>query len=819
MKILIKLILYGILLNLSQTVIASEYTLSKQVENQHRELLAMAREGKQQLQKSVPKFKKLQQQNPRSILILNDYIAILGWANQDKTIMGLLPQLDIGKIPVYVLEAVGRAARNEKQFDKAVYFYQQGVRRFPDVSSLNIGLGLAYSDHKQHKKAIKQLKMLHENRPKNIEIMFALAYAYRAIPKYVDALALYEKILVQQPNNRDAKHLKILAAHRLGAPHRAIELANQSPDLLTEIEYRRLLSDRAAIRTRWGAYAPTTEKQRFSETDIALKRLDNYDQRLAEAGEKIESTLRHNIRFDKIVALRDRVRMRDAIKEYEYLHENNIALPCYTQIAVADAYLYEKQADIARDLYIDILKHCTKEFNTHIALFYSYIENEQWDEAFKLIDAMAAEEPAYLKGKKGKIYRQNPDKLTADITAAMARAYAGLLTQAQQRLEKLLQSAPFNNNELRTNLATIYRWRGWPERAKEEYELALAEQPDNIKIQIGYAHTLMDLNEHQQAEPIINAVSKSHPEDKDVQELAWFWKLHNSWELTVDAVFNMTGSQFGNRDKKIDSYLYAPPLLYHYKPYLHTFYAQSKFNQSTASYRRVGAGLQYQAKRLFLAGELSQRVGGNEWGDNIGVSLFAGWRFNDQWQINTRIDSFAVDIPLQARFLGIDGSMGEVSVNYVAHESRNAGLSSQILDFSDNNTREKISGHLEQRLFTNARFTLDGKVEAYASKNSLGEQQPYFNPTSDLSAGMAFNADHIGYRSYDKVFRQRLIPSIGQYWQKNYQRDWYGVLRYEHDWLLSESFKFLYGISRSRMVYDGQAEYETNLYMTLDWRF
>jgi len=813
MRFLIKTMIYVLIMGIFPANAATD-----NVTEQHRRALAMAREGGRSLQQAVPEFKRLLQQNPDNILILYDYIAVLGWSSDDKAVLQLLPRVDIGEAPVYVLEALGRSARNQRDFGKAVYFYQQGIRRFPQHLPLQVGLGLAFSDNKQHQLAIKHLQNVYEQHHKNIEVMFALAYAYRAVKQPVDALGLYEKILDLEPNNRDAWHLKILAAYELGAPHRALELAKQHPNLLSEAEYRKLLADRAAIRTRWGAYVPETEAQRYDETDLALNRLDAYDQHLAQGGEKADSLLRHRVRFDKMVALRDRVKMTEVIQEYEYFMGKKIQVPCYAQIAAADAYLYVEQPETARDIYIDVLSHCQKEFDTHLALFYAHVESEQWDEAFKLIDAMNQEEPAWLKTFKGKTFRQNPDKLTADVTAAMARAYAGYTDQAQQRLEQLLAVAPFNNDQIRTSLAHVYRWRGWPEKAKEQYELALATQPENVQTKVGYAHALMDSHEYKKAEPMVKALKESHPENKSVQELAWFWKLHNSWELTIDAVFNLTGSQFGNKDHKIDSYLYAPPLLQRYTPYVHSFYAKTKFSEGTESYRRVGAGLQYQGKHLFLAGELSQEVG-DEWGDDLGSSVFASWRFDDQWQLHGRADSFATDIPLQARYYGIDGRMGEISLDYTAHDMRNANLTAQVLDFSDGNMRQKLSGHIEQRLLTQPLFTFDGKVEAYASQNSLNDDRPYFNPVDDLSLGLAANADHIIYRRYDRVLRHRLIPAWGNYWQHGYQDDWYGILRYEHDWLLSETFKFLYGVSRSRMVYDGQPEYATYWYLTVDWRF
>ena len=103
-------------------------------------------------------------------------------------------------------------------------------------------------------------------------------------------------------------------------------------------------------------------------------------------------------------------------------------------------------------------------------------------------------------------------------------------------------------------------------------------------------------------------------------------------------------------------------------------------------------------------------------------------------------------------------------------------------------------------------FDLTGMAEAYASTNSLGGTQPYYNPTRDLSLSGGFVAEHMIWRRYDNSFVQALTVDAGLYSEYGFSDNWIGTINYEHRWRFDPMTEFRYGVQLMRRVYDGSVE-------------
>ncbi|MGL1400203.1 hypothetical protein ACSTI4_24760, partial [Vibrio parahaemolyticus] len=67
-----------------------------------------------------------------------------------------------------------------------------------------------------------------------------------------------------------------------------------------------------------------------------------------------DTALRRRLRLDRLVALRDRVRMKEAMEEAEALSADG-PLPAYADQAYADALLYMRRPAAAREAYRRVL--------------------------------------------------------------------------------------------------------------------------------------------------------------------------------------------------------------------------------------------------------------------------------------------------------------------------------------------------------------------------------------------------------------------------------------------------------------------------------
>ncbi len=260
--------------------------------------------------KRLQRLKEQADRSPGNQAFLYDYLQALEEAGRDTEILALRTRLDAGAAPASVLARMGRAAANQKQYPMAVELFQQARNKAPGSVDVLSGLAYALVDNGQPAEAQKvleaQTKILNSQRA----LLDPYAEALRAQHEDAQALRAYQRILELDPADREAKRNEILTVARLGAPHRAVELAEKSQGLVSDEELASIKSDRAVATARWGLAGDRNAPGRFAATDAALA---ENEQLLAKATDEE----RRRLRFDRVTLLRDRVRMQEAADYYE----------------------------------------------------------------------------------------------------------------------------------------------------------------------------------------------------------------------------------------------------------------------------------------------------------------------------------------------------------------------------------------------------------------------------------------------------------------------------------------------------------------------
>jgi len=764
----------------------------------------------------IQRLKERADRNPGNKRFFYDYLNALGEAGRDAELVESVPNIDRDTAPVSVLGRAGRAAANLKRFSLAVELYQAAIKRAPD--RIDIVAGLAYSliDDRKPDDAVALLEARKRAMWQEVPLLEAYAEALQARRDPVPALLVYERILVLDPANRAAIRNRIFTVARIGAPHRAIELAQQSPGALSEDELFGLKSDQAALTTRWGAAADQSAADRFANIDIALADNERLLQGLQAAG-KGGSAAARRLQFDRIEALRNRARMREAVELHQSLVAEAVEVPAYAQIAAADAYLYLEQPGEARDLYLQALRGNSDNFSAQVQLFYAYSDGEQHREALDQMDRVAAATPQRIDAHSPLTVADNPDYASVTATAAAARGYQDHLEEAQQRLEDLHRLAPYNM-EVRDKLAVIYGARGWPRRAEQEHLWILAAEPAYRDGRIGYANTLRELQDWAPAGREAAALEAAYPEDRQVQRTSRLWRIHNMRELQIDAGKGESSGgagPLGTDEHAIETRLYSQPIKQDWRAFLHQYEASATFSDGKGYRRRLGAGAEYRARDLRLAAELSDSYDSDS---DLGVSVNAEWALDDYWSFEGAVDSSSNDIPLQARIVDVHGKSVRAGVTWRAHESRSFGASFQALDFSDGNRRNILTGSAFQRLITGPVWKLDGTGAVSASNNSAANVN-YFNPGEDLGVDLGLVGEQRLWRRYDRGLVHRLLLSLGTYRQQDFGSGGTGGIRYEQEWGLDNRLGLRYGAQRTFHPYDGVREYASFYNLSLNWRF
>ncbi len=764
----------------------------------------------------IQRLKERSDRNPGNKRFFYDYLTALGEDGRDAELVASVPNIELATAPVTLLGRAGRAAGNLKRFGLAVELYQAATKRAPDRVDIVAGLSYSLIDDRKPDDAIALLEARKRSMWQEIPLLEAYAEALQARRDPAQALLVYERILALEPRNRAALRNRIFTVSRIGAPHRALEFAQASPGLLTEDELLSLRGERAAIATRWGAAADPDAPGRFAATDAALAQNEQLRKDAAASSNPANANQRR-LQFDRIVLLRNRVRMQEAVDLHESLVRDSVDVAPYAQAAAAAAYLYLHQPEKARDLFLQAQSKGESDFAAQIGLFYAYSDAEQHQAAIEQIDKVVAATQKQINAYSPLTVADNPDYASAVATAGAARGYQDRLDDAQQRLEAFRDLAPWNM-EAREKLAAVYNARGWPRGAGQEDLWILAAEPRNRAARIGYADTLRELRDWDPAQRDAAMLEEEYPEDRQVQRVARLWHIHQMRELQVTAGTgdsSGSGSPLGSREHQIETRLYSAPIDRDWRAFLHQFEAQATFPDGKGLRRRIGMGAEYRVRDWRASAEVNESYDDES---DVGLSVAGDWWANDRWNFEVAADTSSNDIPLQARITGVHGWSLRAGATYRVSESRSFRAGVQNIDFNDGNRREILSGSATQRLITGPVYKLDGVLGLYTSRNSLTGAF-YFNPESDFGADVTLIGEQLLWRRYERSFAHRLHLSVGLYDQKYFGSGPTRGIRYEHEWNFDERLSLLYGVQRTLHPYDGQDEYANYYNVAVNWKF
>jgi biofilm PGA synthesis protein PgaA len=780
--------------------------------------LEAARAG--QFDAPIATFAELVKLAPNDIGIKADQIVVLSWAKKPQEAVTAAADVDIKTLPTYGLKALARAARDIGQTSLAINYYDELSSR--DTSNLDPVFGkiLTLTDAKRFDEAQAELIKLREQYPNNAEVYRTLAYLGTQSKQPVLAIDANTRLLEMNHQDLDAARALIRAAREAGATPQALALAKQYPEAVDHNEIVKIHNDSAAQYIAWNHYnSKMTDNaklpaQRFSDVDKALLKLDEACQ-CDWNGLDLSQANNQNLMFDRILALRDRYRMQEAMTSYQQLVKANIDPQAYVLNAAGDAYLYMRMPEEALKAYDASLVKAPDNVETKFSKFHTLIELEQFDEATKLIDGVAQSYAAYRTRPKNPIIRPQEYKLEADRKAFYARAYGDNLATAEQQFQALNNIGPMNN-EVRLDLAEVWRWRGWPERAEARFAEVNRDYPDQLEPRAGLANSHLDLRDWQLAESEIVPLVKEYPENASVQELDKRWQQRNERQLAMDVYSNRsTGSTFGSRTQGLNGVLYSNPIHHNYRAFVSTQYEHATFPEGTGNVFYPGIGLEYTNRDWRMTGEINKASLANI---GVGAKATAEYRLDDYWSFSALAAVNSSQMPLRGLITGISGDLLSADATYRWSELTTASAGASYMHMEDGNNRESVNLTLDRRLITKPHYKLTTHVRLDASHNTEANAI-YFNPQRDLEVGAILDNEWMLWRRYDRSFSHRLQLGAGEYWQKNFGSDLTWLLSYEQQVRWDNGFEVDYGVSRSRHPYDGTNEVTTQFFARLNVLF
>jgi biofilm PGA synthesis protein PgaA len=416
----------------------------------------------------------------------------------------------------------------------------------------------------------------------------------------------------------------------------------------------------------------------------------------------------------------------------------------------------------------------------------------------------------------------NPDWVGDQVTAALARNYAGMNAEAWRRLDPLGQQTPALAY-VRGALGQVAAGRGWPRRAAEEVEIAAALSPLDLGGQVALAESYFRLGQYAEARKRAENLALVFPENASVERLVREVGGLDRYEFVTQSQSYNEGKEEGAANSVAPgsgfntiNRLYSPLLADHFRMVGGFDYENARLPEGFAQRFRQGGGIEWRRPFLTLEGDGWYNTGTINRG---GADLKADWIPTDNWNFSGNAELFSFDTPLRAVEHGITANEVGVGAGYNWHESTGWAASLQWLPFSDGNRRVAGGFRFVQKLVNRPHLNVTARPELYAEGNSLGPSAPYFNPTRAFSFYGGVDADHIIWRRYEHAFRQHVSLGAGGYWQQHYGTAPIAGATYEQILEFTPVTDLRYGVTYARRVYDGGRVNSLTLSVALTRRF
>jgi biofilm PGA synthesis protein PgaA len=756
------------------------------------------------LDQAIERLRALLASGTTDPIVPLDLAVLLQQAGNSAEAVEVYQRANPAKPPSYALLAITRAYRDLKQFDRAAELARSGMQRFPTETVWPIMLALILADQGKVREAVTTLETPAARRAPLVEHQLASAYAMRRSGRPFDALRDYEAVLLHDPVNAEARTGAIDVLRDIRAPWAAAQFAPEPPPLP-------LAGDMAAAEVRWGTKnVPYDSRHRFDATERALRSLDRL---IAQAQAQGNADLAIRLRLDRIVALRDRVRMVEVVSEADALRNSGQNLPPYASEAVADALLYLRQPQAARSEYDKVLPADPSDRDARVGRIYASVEMEDFATAYAQADELLKSQSVWRQYKDDSTHYADDDFIDAELLDAAVRLYGDQPDEAWQRIVSERDAAP-GNAFIRLGVASIMNARNWPRAAEQENQIALSLAPSLPAAQIAVADSALGRNHFAEAREQIAELADLYPENLSVQRLQRELTAQTGWEL--DAEFRPAnehgGGTFGNGNElAASSRIYSPLINDTWRLFASYNYANAHPPEGFVDLHRASAGLQVILPDVTANAAVTQDFGTLS---RTGFTGSVDWNPTDHASLALAGEHISIETPLRALLDGVTADSVSTRFTYTWDEAHSASLGASWLPFTDGNQRETASARYTQKMISIPHFGLTVQAELYGSTNSRANTI-YYNPLADGSVSVGLLAEHTLWRHYEHSLIEAVTLDGGWYGERNFKGGPVGTAAYEHRWRFAPWTELVYGVSIGERIYDGQGARVIGAFITL----
>ena len=783
------MLLVGVSTSVVQVACAQNFSIDTEREN----IIIFSRQGEAQLNQAIPKLEALFKRT-HDVKVRDDLITLYLRTNQSAKALSLCESCAPAQFSQNELENLGKAARNEKQYDRAVAFYSQLQKQFPDNPNGWLGGALASTETKNYTAAKNALNVYKKRFGQDNAYLDAESYLLDFTEPDMAKLGRWQRQLEQNPKNLTLmKELYRLASKYNVQPLRE-KLQSSYPEQFNSKDIMWLEHDKVIISAK-NASTITQQEKSFDELTALLAKINPQHPLYQQT---LQDRFVVGVRLNKFNEIDD---------DFQLL-QSQPNTPDYLEEAFGDYWMAKGSPHKALTSYQNIEQRASKNKRAVGDALLQKLSLAASDAGeFKLAQK-------YLEQITSNVYINDYTRTSKITNPSYDSRYFGLARLAlwrgnSQLAQQLIDDRVFNKtpgdpwvmlqkSELEKNRRNYNDAKFWAEKAS--YFL---NDNDQQEVRTSLAETALSQNDLPTVSKTIDAMNEE--QRQSAQSLIKHYEQARSGKVVGSVGLQHRTSPISYSNESSQDYaIYTPKTANGHDLYVHYLETRSPYDKESLISRRIGVGTELNFYPLQLKMEGGKGIKLN---DKAYFSTEANYTLNQHWSFNLNANINGSGTPVKAINKGVYTRDIGFSTTYSYSDIFQAGLGGGVMKFDDGNLRKEANFWLNLNTFKHDRWTLTNNFRVDYSKNKTIDSAEYYNPAKATS--LEFGADLSYYQplNYGLVLNHHLKASVGVYKQAELSREKMWSISYGHNWRIGKRYAISYEVGRKKNIYDGSAEF------------
>ena len=782
-----------LLVGVSTSVVQVAYAQNSSIDTERENIIIFSRQGEAQLNQAIPKLEALFKRT-NDIKVRDDLITLYLRTNQSAKALSLCESCAPAQFSQNELENLGKAARNEKQYDRAVAFYSQLQKQFPDNPNGWLGGALASTETKNYTAAKNALNVYKKRFGQDNAYLDAESYLLDFTEPDMAKLGRWQRQLEQNPKNLTLmKELYRLASKYNVQPLRE-KLQSSYPEQFNSKDIMWLEHDKVIISAK-NASTITQQEKSFDELTALLAKINPQHPLYQQT---LQDRFVVGVRLNKFNEIDD---------DFQLL-QSQPNTPDYLEEAFGDYWMAKGSPHKALTSYQNIEQRASKNKRAVGDALLQKLSLAASDAGeFKLAQK-------YLEQITSNVYINDYTRTSKITNPSYDSRYFGLARLAlwrgnSQLAQQLIDDRVFNKtpgdpwvmlqkSELEKNRRNYNDAKFWSEKAS--YFL---NDNDQQEVRTSLAETALSQNDLPTVSKTIDAMNEE--QRQSAQSLIKHYEQARSGKVVGSVGLQHRTSPISYSNESSQDYaIYTPKTANGHALYAHYLETRSPYDKESLISRRIGVGTELNFYPLQLKMEGGKGIKLN---DKAYFSTEANYTLNQHWSFNLNANINGSGTPVKAINKGVYTKDIGFSTTYSYSDIFQAGLGGSVMKFDDGNLRKEANFWLNLNTFKHDRWTLTNNFRVDYSKNKTIDSAEYYNPSKATSLELGADLSYYQPLNYGLILNHHLKASVGAYKQAELSREKMWSISYGHNWRIGKRYAISYEVGRKKNIYDGSAEF------------